>query len=153
MKNNNYITILGWMFNDLKLNPTEALVYALIYGFCQDKESKFKGSINYISKSLNISNSSVKRILTLLCKKQLIFKIINKENNIIINKYTINFDIIEKDRGMSNLNIGIVKLNKGGMVNLTPNINSINNSINITKDINTKKENLSGSFSLLINEQ
>lgn len=47
-KNENYIHISGWMVNELKLKGNELLVYALIYGFSQDGESEFKGSLNYM---------------------------------------------------------------------------------------------------------
>ena len=48
MKNENYIVIQGWMRNELNLKGNELIVYALIYGFSQDEESEFTGSVAYI---------------------------------------------------------------------------------------------------------
>jgi len=44
MKNENYITVLGWMVNELQLSGNEMVLYALIYGFSHDGKSKFNGN-------------------------------------------------------------------------------------------------------------
>ena len=44
-----YIAIQDWMISDLQLKGNELLTYALIYGFSQDGESEFKGSLKYLS--------------------------------------------------------------------------------------------------------
>jgi predicted transcriptional regulator len=54
--------------NKLELKGKDLLVYALIHGFCQDGESKFTGSISYISNWLGISKSTVQEILSKLVK-------------------------------------------------------------------------------------
>ena len=36
-----YITIQGWMRTDLKLSGNELIVYAIIYGFSQNKQGEF----------------------------------------------------------------------------------------------------------------
>jgi DNA-binding Lrp family transcriptional regulator len=74
MKNENYITIQGWMVNDLKLSGNELNLYALIYGFSQDGKSKFKGAMQYLSESLGISKQSLFELLKKLVKKDLIKK-------------------------------------------------------------------------------
>ena len=43
-----YITIQGWMITDLDLKGIDLLIYAVIYGFSQDKDSSFEGSRNYL---------------------------------------------------------------------------------------------------------
>ena len=55
MNNENYILITGWMANELDLKGSELFVYALIYGFSQDGESKFYGSRKYIADWFNCS--------------------------------------------------------------------------------------------------
>ena len=44
----NYITIVDFMVEDLKLKGNELIVFALIYGFSQDDVSDFHGSLTYI---------------------------------------------------------------------------------------------------------
>ena len=50
---NNYVQIQGFMVSNLKLKGNSLLVYALIYGFSQDGQSKFYGSRKYISEEIN----------------------------------------------------------------------------------------------------
>lgn len=67
------LVIPGWMVFDLDLTNTEQRMYAIIYGFSQDGESRFYGSLNYLCKWCNITHrSSVSRILQSLKKKGLI---------------------------------------------------------------------------------
>lgn len=74
MKNNSYVTILGWM-NDLDLKSNELLIYAIIYGFSQDGNSYFKGSLNYLSEWTHTSNECVCYLLKGLVEKGLLTKI------------------------------------------------------------------------------
>ena len=55
MESNNYVVIQGWMCNELELKGNNLLVFALIYGFSQDGQSRFFGSRNYIAQTFNIS--------------------------------------------------------------------------------------------------
>ncbi len=43
IKADNYIAIQGWMVTELGLKNTELIVYALIYGFSQDRRSTGAG--------------------------------------------------------------------------------------------------------------
>jgi len=74
MKNENYITIQGWMINEIKLSGNELILYALIYGFSQDGKSRFKGSMQYLADSLGITKKSVLEVLKKLVKKNYIKK-------------------------------------------------------------------------------
>ena len=74
MKNENYITIQGWMVNELKLKGNELIVYALIYGFTQDGKNEFTGSLNYIKKAVGVSRSCIIKIINRLIKKKFIKK-------------------------------------------------------------------------------
>ena len=51
----NYIAIADWML-DLNLNTRELLTYALIYGFSQDGEGYYYGSLEYLSSWLGMSD-------------------------------------------------------------------------------------------------
>lgn len=72
MKNENYIQIQGWMINELNLKGNELMLYAVIYGFSQDGQSKYFGSQRYIAKALKISLPTVNHLITKLLEKKLI---------------------------------------------------------------------------------
>jgi len=74
MKNENYLVIQGWMINELKLKGNELLLYALIYGFSQDGESEFYGSLRYTQKLLGLSRPSIIKNIQKLVGKKLIEK-------------------------------------------------------------------------------
>lgn len=74
MKNENYIVIQGWMRNELNLKGNELLIYALIYGFSQDDESEFNGSVAYIAEWIGSSKQTVYNCLKSLCDKNLLIK-------------------------------------------------------------------------------
>lgn len=72
MKNENYITIQGWMVNELHLSGNELLVYALVYGFSQDGESEFNGSLSYVADIIGRRTPVVSAILARLAERGLI---------------------------------------------------------------------------------
>lgn len=80
MKSNNFVVVQGWMCNELNLKGNELLVFALIYGFCQDEESQFAGSRNYIAETFNISLPTVDKALESLKEQQLI-EVFKASNN------------------------------------------------------------------------
>ena len=73
-KDENYITIFGWMTNRLKLSGNELLVYALIFSFAKDGASEFHGSAGYIASALNMSRRTVVYTLKSLTDNGLIKK-------------------------------------------------------------------------------
>jgi hypothetical protein len=82
------------MVQELHLSSNELLCYALIYGFSQDYETEFTGSLKYIQTALNVSKNSAVRTLQSLCDKNLIRKVPYTENNITSNRYVcINIDL------------------------------------------------------------
>lgn len=74
VKDNNFIAIQGWMRTQLNLKGNELLIYALIYGFSQDGESRFKGSRKYIADWCGCSLNTVDRALGSLVNKGLLAK-------------------------------------------------------------------------------
>lgn len=74
VKDNNFIAIQGWMRTKLNLKGNELLIYALIYGFSQDGESRFKGSRKYIADWCGCSLDTVDRSLSSLVHKGLLAK-------------------------------------------------------------------------------
>lgn len=75
VKNENYLVIQGWMVNELGLKGNELVLYALIYGFSQDGEQGFRGSIQYLMDWTNSSRKTVYNLLKSLEEKNLIRKI------------------------------------------------------------------------------
>lgn len=66
IKNENFIAIQGYMVKELGLTGNELIAYALIYGFSQDSESEFKGSLNYVAEWLNCSKTTAFNLLNKL---------------------------------------------------------------------------------------
>ena len=86
MKNKNYITILGWMVNELSLSGNDLICYAVIYGFSQD-DNFWEGSQSYLSDWLGVSRRTVVDILKRLISNGLITKQEYEVNNVKFCKY------------------------------------------------------------------
>lgn len=71
----NYILIADWML-ELGLNTRELLIYAIIFGFSQNKDSAYFGSLSYLGEWLGMEKHSenVLRNLKPLLEKELIIK-------------------------------------------------------------------------------
>lgn len=83
----NYVTILGWMVNDLHLKGSELLVYAVIHGFCQDGDSEFTGSVAYLQAWTGLSYQGTANVLKSLVQKGLLAKVSETRNGIIYCRY------------------------------------------------------------------
>lgn len=92
----NYIVIQGWMCSELNLKGNDLLVYALIYGFSQDGESKFHGSRRYIAEMFNISLPTVDKALNNLIVRNLIIKTSTTINNVTMNQYAVSLEVVKK---------------------------------------------------------
>lgn len=71
---NNFYCVQGWMILDLDLKGNELAAYAIIYGYSQDGESKFQGSLKYISEWIGCTKRGTIKILDSLIAKGLIEK-------------------------------------------------------------------------------
>lgn len=89
MQSTNYIVIQGWMCNELNLKGNELLVFALIYGFSQDGQSRFFGSRNYIADTFNISLPTVDKAIEDLTAKNLIMRHLITDQNGTHYEYTV----------------------------------------------------------------
>lgn len=127
MKSSNYVVIQGWMCNELNLKGNELLVFALIYGFCQDGESTFSGSRSYIAETFNISLPTVDKALDALKDKELLE--VNKSSNNYCT-YKVSLQVLVKF------------LYKPCKVSLPNNIdnNQTNKNVLLSKDNNTQFE-------------
>ena len=84
----NFYVTHGWMITKLKLSGRALQVYAIIYGFTQDQETEFNGSLNYIADWLGTSSRhTVLRAIDDLIEKGLIEKRQAVFNGVTINKY------------------------------------------------------------------
>lgn len=81
VKDNNFIAIQGWMRTRLNLKGNELLIYALVYGFSQDGNSRFTGSRKYISEWCGCSLDTVDRSLSSLVGKGLLAKYPHTDQN------------------------------------------------------------------------
>lgn len=81
IKDTNFVAIQGWMRTKLNLKGNGILVYALIYGFSQDGESRFRGSRKYIADWCGCSLDTVDRTLNSLVDKGLIAKYPHIDDN------------------------------------------------------------------------
>ena len=140
MKYENYITIQGWMVSELKLSGNNLLTFALIYGFCQDGESEFKGSINYICKWLNCSRPTAIKSLKYLCENNLIIKTVKNINDVNFNRYKVNLLVVKKlNIGSKETLLGSKETLHAGSKETLPNNNILDNNNNNNNTINFDK--------------
>jgi len=128
----NYVQIQGWMISKLNLSGNELIAYALIYGFSQDQESEFTGSINYLCTWLSVSRPTAIKVLKSLSNKNLIQKSQITVNNVTFNKYKISLGVVNKLYGGSKETL------LGGSKETLPNNTNIYNTNN--KDMPTLED-------------
>ncbi len=95
MSDDNYCVIFGWMCNGLKLNSNELLVYAVVYGFSQDGESRFYGGRGFLARTLNISKPTVDKALSSLCEKGFIHRIETERNGVKFHEYFADLQVVK----------------------------------------------------------
>jgi DNA-binding MarR family transcriptional regulator len=91
IRDSNYITILAPMITRLKLKGNELLVFALIHGFSQDGESRFKGSLKYLIEWTGLDKTTVIKILKSLVEKRYINKFEYEKNKVRFCEYSTNY--------------------------------------------------------------
>jgi hypothetical protein len=96
IKPENYILIQGFMVTELGLKGTELLLYALIYGFTQDDETEFSGSLKYMCDWTNCSKPTVSSALLNLVEKGYIIKRSERINGVLFNRYKISWGVVKK---------------------------------------------------------
>ena len=69
MRDNGYIVVMSWMMTSLELNGNDLLAYALIYGYSQDSEGCYFGSLSHTAERLNISRRAAADVLSRLVEK------------------------------------------------------------------------------------
>lgn len=74
IRDSNYVIIQGWMITRLGLKGNELLIYAVIYGFTQNGEIEFVGSMKYLADWTNSTVESVRKCIESLIDKGYIIK-------------------------------------------------------------------------------
>lgn len=115
-----YIVIQDWMIINLQLKGNELLTYALIYGFSQDGESEFKGSLKYISEFLGVSKRTAQRSIENLVDRGIVEKRVEEISGVKFNRYMAH----EKaDTPIDKMTTGYSQNDHGGIVKMTTNNN------------------------------
>jgi hypothetical protein len=72
LKSSNFLTILPFMVQDLGLSGSALITYAVIHSFSQDGESRFYGSVEYISEWAGADERTIRNNLAALEDRGLI---------------------------------------------------------------------------------
>ena len=126
IKNENYYQVSGWMINELGLKGYELQAFAIIYGFTQDGQSIYAGSISYMSEWLGTSRHTTIDTVKKLVDKGLVLKEQVENNRVKANRYRVNPKLLSSLGGSANSALGVVQKVHWGSANSAPN-NNINN--------------------------
>lgn len=96
-----FVAIQEWMIDVLKLQKTELAVFATIFGFSQDGETKFTGSINYIAKWATCTRQGAINCLKSLVEKKLLLREDYVASNMKLVKYWVNLSYLEEQFTLS----------------------------------------------------
>lgn len=150
MKETSYIIIQGWMRTRLRLTGNDLICFALIFGFSQDGESVFTGSLKYIQEAIGVATrQSVLNILARLEAKGLIVRNTDVINGVKITSYKAysepqNEDAQNLDTQSKNYTEVVQNLDGGSLKfrhnNLNNNLDNIKEST--PKGVPKKSQNL-----------
>lgn len=150
VKETSYIIIQGWMRTRLRLTGNDLICFALIFGFSQDGESVFTGSLKYIQEAIGVATrQSVLNILARLEAKGLIVRNTDVINGVKITSYKAysepqNEDAQNLDTQSKNYTEVVQNLDGGSLKfrhnNLNNNLDNIKEST--PKGVPKKSQNL-----------
>lgn len=135
VRDGNYITIQSWMRTDLKLSGNELIVYAIIYGFSQNKQGEFTGSAQYLADWVGCTRRTVMTILNHLVEAKLISKtelILNNNEKRV--SYQAERGCEKTSQGVKNFHRGCEKTSQGGVKNFHRGCEKISHNITIDKN-------------------
>ena len=125
IKNDNYIVVQGWMYYLGLEKLNELLAIALVYGFSQDGESQFKGSISYIADHLMCDKSTAIRVMKKLEERGLVEKTQKEINGVKFNRYIVPEGVVAKYHyQLQNATGGSCKMQHNNTNNKTSNIST-----------------------------
>lgn len=143
MRDDNYIVIPGWAINRLGLKGNDLIIFSIIYGFSQDGESEFSGSIQYLCDCLNVTKPTVINSLKNLVSLGYITKRVETINGVVFNRYKVSLQVVENfSRGSKESLQGVKNFNEGSK-----------ESLQVVKNFNggSKESLLGGSKKILHN--
>ena len=131
IKDENYYQIQGWMINRLGLKGVALSVYAIIYGFSQDGENEYTGSVQYLCDFLGgVSKPTVITALKNLVEQKHISRREEIINGVQFNRYKAILPPVKNfNGGGKEISSGEVKNLNGGSKEFLPNNKSNNKSI------------------------
>ena len=132
LKDENYYQIQGWMINRLGLKGITLSVYAVIYGFSQDGEGEYTGSLQYLCDFTGgTSKPTIIKALKELVEKQYILRREENINSVRFIKYRVNLPLLKIFNGGSKETLPeVVKNFNGGSKETLPNNKEYNKSFN-----------------------
>lgn len=136
VRDDNYFMVSGWMLNRLNLKGAALQIFSIIYGFSQDGEGSFTGSLQYLCDFTNSSKNTVLKALKELIEREYIVKTENTINGVRFCTYKTNAPVVQKlNRGSSETALGGgSKTAPGGGAETEPNNKDIDNKSYINKD-------------------
>lgn len=141
MKDNNYFVCCGWMINRLGLSGNELTAYAVLYGFSQDGESLFTGSIKYLSDAIGVSERRTRDVIDRLIAGGHVEKVSSVKNGVTFCEYRVNAEEVANVRGYDETSDGMT--NRPTFRTKRPSAHdetSYNNIDDINRDIIEEKE-------------
>lgn len=140
VKDENYIHIPGWAVTRLGLKGNELLVYSIIYGFSQDGQTRFTGSLQYLADWTNSTKQGCIKCLKSLVKEGYVVKYEKVVNGVKFCEYQ---GVKPGSTVLNKVYRGIKQSLTGGIKQSLPNnidIDNIDNNID-NKGEADKKEN------------
>lgn len=128
IKDESYYIIHGWLKNRLGLKGTKRDIFAIIFGFSQDGECEFTGSLKYFEEFLDVSRPTIIKALQELTESGLIKKHVTIINGVQFNRYKVNLPVVK------NFNRGSKEILPGGSKEILPNKELLDKE-NIIKNI------------------
>ena len=137
VRDDNFFLVAGWMLNRLNLKGVPLQVFSIIYGFSQDGEGSFTGSLQYLQDFTGASKNTILRSLKELVEKDYIKKSENTINGVRFCTYSTNAPVVSKlNRGSVEMALGGgAKMALGGGAKTAPNNKDLDNKDNISKSI------------------
>lgn len=90
IKDESYLVIQSWMITKLHLKGNSLLTYALVYGFSQDAQSYFYGTLKYVASWLCSTKEGTRQTLDKLVSDKLLIKDIEYRSNLKFVRYRVN---------------------------------------------------------------
>lgn len=143
-----YFVVQEWMVRDAKLSGLDLLIYAIIFGFSQDDETEFFGSLSYLRDMTGYSKQSIINSLKKLVDTDMLIRKEIFVNGVKTVRYRANFKNFNGGKetlppSQETLTGAVKKLDQGGQETLPNNkynINIINNKENKEKTLSEKKK-------------